>query len=153
MAKLELALLVGEESKTFLANLTEVVERLEAVSSQKLAKTVDKEKDDEDDDFAPPAKKAAMVKAVKQFDDEDDDGEAGDGDTSDDEDDFTGKSSKKAKKLTLEDVNDACKKRAAEIGGKEGRTQVLTILKKKFKTQSVSELKPDQYAAVIASMS
>lgn len=171
MAKLELALLVGQESKEWLETLERVVNNLETVAktlsaqgNTKLngkAKSIDEDEtegeddDGEVDDFAP--NKKAVAKAVKAFDeDEDDDSEASSAVTlEDDEDDnFTDKPvSKKAKKLTVEDVNTACKKKASDIGGKEGRAQVLTILKKKFKTQSVSELKPEQYAAVISAMS
>lgn len=55
----------------------------------------------------------------------------------------------KAKKLTLDDVNDACKAHAAA----KGRPSTLEILKKKFKTQSVTALKPEQYEACISAMS
>lgn len=59
---------------------------------------------------------------------------------------------KKAPKVTADDVNDACRLKAQSVGGKAGREQVLTILKKQFKTTSVSELKPEQYAAVVKAM-
>lgn len=70
------------------------------------------------------------------------------------EDDFTGEEklspakAKKEKKITIDQVNDACKTRA----GRSNRAEVLGILKKKFKTQSVSELKETQYADVIKAM-
>lgn len=151
MAKLELALLVGADSKEFLAQLTDVVERLEAL---KLDGSIDRKAqaeeidEDQDEDFTPKTK--AAKKAVKDFD-EDEDLEAASSDET--EDDFTDKkTTKKAKKLTVDDVNDACKARAAQTGGKEGRNEVLAILKKKFKTTSVSELKPEQYAAAISAM-
>jgi hypothetical protein len=158
MANLELSLLVGAESKAWLRDVTGLVERLEKVAAKLGSKKIADDEDtdvadeDEDDDFAdaPPPRKAKGLKAKSDsFDDE----EAGVEAASDDEDeDFTEPSPKKAKKLTSDDVNDACKKRAARTGGKEGRAEVLTILKKKFKTQSVTELKPDTYAAVIAAM-
>lgn len=52
------------------------------------------------------------------------------------------------KKITLDDVNDACKAHAAA----KGRPATLDILKKKFKTQSVTALKPEQYEACISAM-
>lgn len=78
-------------------------------------------------------------------------------DATDDEDaDFTApaKTAKpeKKKKWTIDDVNDACKARAAKTGGKKGRAEVLAILTKKFETTSVSELEPEQYAEAIAAM-
>lgn len=83
------------------------------------------ESSEEEDDFAaPPEKKAAAKKAAAP----------------------------KPPKLTIDDVNDACKKKAASIGGKPGREKVLAALKKHFKTSSVSELKPEQYAACIKLM-
>jgi len=54
----------------------------------------------------------------------------------------------KAKKITLDDVNDACKAHAAA----KGRQATLAILQKKFKTQSVTALKPEQYEMAIAAM-
>lgn len=55
----------------------------------------------------------------------------------------------KAKKVTLDDVNDACKAHAQA----KGRPATLAILQKKFKTQSVTALKPEQYEMAIAAMS
>lgn len=54
----------------------------------------------------------------------------------------------KAKKITLDDVNDACKAHAAA----KGRPATLGVLQKKFKTQSVTALKPEQYEACISAM-
>lgn len=56
----------------------------------------------------------------------------------------------KAKKVTLDDVNDACKAFArANGGGKEGRDMVLKLLKKNFKTTSISELAVEDYAKAL----
>jgi len=60
--------------------------------------------------------------------------------------------SKGKKKITIDDVNDACRKLALKIGGKPGREKVLGILQKKFKTKTVSALKPEQYADVLAAL-
>jgi hypothetical protein len=57
----------------------------------------------------------------------------------------------KLKKVTIAEVNDACKARA-KAGGKKGREQVLAILKKHFKTESVSEIKPELYGEVLQAM-
>lgn len=117
--------------------------------------------EEETEDFAPAAKKTAAKKKptpAASFDSDDDapveepEAEA----EAEEQEDFTTPAAKapakKAKKLTVDDVNDACKVRAAHTGGKEGRTEVLAILKKNFRTTSVSELKPEQYAAVIKAM-
>lgn len=166
MAKLELQLLVGAESKEWLAGVENVLERLEKVAATltalpdtaKNAKQAEEDFDedeqaaateDEDTDFAATKKTAKKTKAAF---DEDEDTEVESVGSVDEDEDFTEPTVKKAKKLTVDDVNDACKKRASKTGGKEGRSEVLGILKKKFKTTSVSELKPEQYAAVIAAM-
>lgn len=145
MAQLELVVMAGKESKQWLADVTEIVERLEKATAKLKGSSVTEDvetetttDDDDDDDFT-PTKSKATVKA-KSFDDDD---------TGEDEEPVI---KKKAKKITVDDVNDACKARAAETGGKEGRQEVLTILKKKFKVASVNDLEPEQYAAVIAAM-
>lgn len=61
------------------------------------------------------------------------------------------KSKAKAKKITIDDVNDACKNRARE-GGKNGVKEVKAILLKKFKTDSLTKIKEEDYAAVLESM-
>lgn len=107
---------------------------------------MDAPESDEDEDFTPKAKKT-KVKAKASFDVEEDE------ESEDEADEVEMKASKKkAPKLTIDDVNDACKAKAQSIGGKEGRQIVLGVLKKKFKTTSVSELKPEQYALAIAAM-
>lgn len=60
------------------------------------------------------------------------------------------KGTKKAatKKITLDDVNDACKAHAAA----KGRDSTLEILQKKFKLQSVAKLKPEQWESCISAM-
>jgi Tfp pilus assembly protein PilE len=134
MAKLEIAVLVGAESKQFLAALTAQIDRLEKFGLPK-----------ETDHTSKEDLKSLKEAAEAEFDSEvEEDDEA---------DDFMEtKVQTKAKKLTINDVNDACKSRAMQTGGKEGRNEVLSILKKKFKATSVSELKPEQYAAAISAM-
>jgi len=181
MAKLELALLVGAESKEFLRDLTNVVERLEKLGT--LAKSSSKTKDnsfeaehtngavinDDDEDFVKPKKKSSAKK--NDFEDEDEDLAEGaataddetdqpaedeeasfDSNLEEDEEEVPPKKKKAQKKITLEDINDACKARAGRTGGKAGREEVLGILKKKFKTSSISDLRPEQYPAVLAAM-
>lgn len=125
--------------------------------------------EDEDEDFAPKKPTATRRAPVKAFDeDEDETEETVEEDESDEDEDDTvelatptkaaAKTAKaankgaKPKKFTLDDVNDACKARATAAGGKKGRTEVLGILKKKFKTETVSSLKPEQYEACIQAM-
>lgn len=143
--KLEMSMMAGPESKAFLVELTQVVARLETalksvggglaipaapqltvapVSAAPVAA-------ESDDDFMAPPKKTAPAPAI--------------------EDDFMAPpkpKAEKAKKVTLAEVNDACRARAS--GGK--RDEVLAILRKNFNTESISELKPDQYAQALALM-
>ena len=156
-----------------LENLTKLVERFEKVCSilsvsapnaKKALKkvTADEEESDlanghdeeADEDFA-PKKAKAKAKTFLDEDDEDsasDEMEASSDDEEDKEEEPAPKKEKKKKKLTVDSINDACKERAQRLGGKEGRAEVLGILKKKFKVSSVTELKPDSYAAVISAM-
>ena len=61
------------------------------------------------------------------------------------------KTATKVKKITLAEVNDACKAKA-KAGGKDGRKQVLSLLQKHFKTESISEIKPENYGKLIEIM-
>lgn len=171
MNELKLAILAGADSKKFLVDFTEQIDRLEKLTGAlgKLGKVSTKavvEEDEveenetdeieveEDDDFAA---KPAKVKPVKKVDfDEEEETETEEVEVDETEDDveevMPPAKKTKAKKVTVDDVNDACKARAASVGGKEGRAEVLAILKKKFKTESVSALKPEQYGACIAAM-
>ena len=94
--------------------------------STEVEDTLDESFDDEEIEAAPVKKKAAAAPAKVQ--------------------------SKGKKKITIDDVNDACRKLALKIGGKPGREKVLGILQKKFKTKTVSALKPEQYADVLAAL-
>lgn len=171
--KLEIAILAGAESKQFLVDLAKITERLEkALAGGKAPQTtaaLELDSDDsESEDFAPASTtKKSKAQKTRSFEDEEIEEELvpakktksaaaaslPEEDEDDNEDFTTPKPKKKTeKKLTVDDVNDACKVRAQSIGGKEGRKQVLLILKKKFKTESVSELKPEQYAEAISAM-
>lgn len=127
--KLEVTIKLDEETKKLLSSLKPTVVR----------EDVEDEGDDDETE-----------KEVDE-DDYEDEVEADEVDEDDDEDEKP--KAKKAKKLTADDVNEACKALLSALGGgKTARAKVLGILKKKFKTESVSELKPDQYAAVIKAM-
>ena len=171
-ARLEVAMLVGAESKQWLLDLTKLVERMEKVTGKKTKTSEPEDKEEEvseDDDFAPAAKKRGRPKKAASFDDEEEETElaADDGaeDAEDEDEEETDeisaadlRKSTKAKKVTLDAVNDACKARVASImeraecSGKEARGKVLLLLKRKFGVESVSELKPAQYADVVAVM-
>lgn len=177
MAKLELLIMAGAESKAFLEAFTKQLDRMEELTSRNVtapqATVIDEDKilvrkkpsakkaqsfeeDDEaeetqepeatafeedDEDEMPVAKPKAKAKS---FDDDDEDDE--------EPAPVKTKKSKALPKITLDDVNDACQERALRTGGKKGREEVLAILKKQFKTNSVSGLKPDQYGAVIEAL-
>jgi len=150
MAKLELALLVGEQSKGFLASLTQQIDRLEALAGKiGNGATGVTAGDDSDEEELAPAPKKNTKKAAASFDEED--AEVETEAAADDEDESfeaPPKKAAKAKKLTVEDVNAACKARAARTDFKSTKA----LLKKTFKVDSVQDLKPEQYAKVIAAM-
>lgn len=138
---------------------------------------VDDDEDDDEEEVVPApkaVKKSKAPPAPKSFDEDDadeeetveaaeseddEDEEAAAPAVSDDDDDedegFTEpapkakKGAKAAKKLTMDDVNDACKERAR---GEGGRDAVLKILQKKFKTKTVRSLKPEQFQSCIEAM-
>lgn len=160
---MEVKLLVGAESKQWLQDMESLTSRLEKVAAKIKGSAslkghfieededeADLKKDaaaDEDDGDFVATKKAS--KKAKSFDDD----EEGETESTNDEEEFEAPTKKRAKKLTVDDVNDACKERATdEGGGKAGRMAVLGILKKKFKVQSVTDLDEKQYAAVISAM-
>ncbi len=163
--KLELAVLAGAESKEFLVKLTKQIDRLEALCG-KLGNLAMGENDDgdteveadEDEDFGKkPSKKKAKgfdedeETEVESEDAEEESDEESEADEEVEEDEAPVKKGK-GKKLTIDDCNDAAKALALSVGGKPGRAKVLALMKKHFKTESVSELKPEQYAKFIALM-
>lgn len=104
-------------------------------------------------DFLAGATKEKRAPAAKAADEEEDDFKAkgvddGGFDADEEPEEEKPKKSTKAKKITLDEVNDACKAHA----GANGREATLAILKKKFKTESVAALKPEQYEACISAM-
>lgn len=104
---------------------------------QEEPETAPSEQEDDADFVTASAKKKPAKSAAASFDEEA-------------EEEAPAKAPPK-KKLSLDDVNDACKSRA--VGGR--RDEVLSILKGKFKVSSVTELKesPDKWPAVIKAMS
>ena len=146
MAKLEIQVLVGGESKQFLADLTNIVDRLEALAANGTvrggaAETTDAgaEQDDTPEEKtvrsvaknkAAAAKKAAAKVEASDDGEEDFDLEAPADDSGDDE----------APVFTKKDLIAACR---------DNRELAIKTLKK-LKVTSVHELKPSQYAKVMA---
>lgn len=148
MASLELNLLVGAESKEWLAGLTKQIDRLEKLHSKD-----DTVKAEVEAEVKPRAKRAK--KATASFDDIEDEvkpaknsfDDAGDEDPID-MSELKQPKKTKAAKATVDDVNDACMTRAQETS----RSEVLGILRRQFKVTSVTDLKTEQYADVIEAM-
>lgn len=177
--ELAIKFLAGKESKEFLVELTGLVERLEKVmavggsvtnnvtniggTKKKAAKAEPEEEEEEleseaaeeteeeEEDFAPKKKSAKKAKAAA-FEEEEESEEA---EETEEEEDFTAPAKKtkglKAKKITLDEVNDACKAKALSFGN-GGVAKVRALLKKTFKSESVTALKPEQYAECVALM-
>lgn len=160
MSKIELALLVGAESKQWLSDLQATVAKLEKLQGKKPKEEPEADEPEEDDDEELAPKKKKKAKSVDLDDDADEEEETESDDEDDaDEEEETPKKSTKKKKLTDDDVNTACKERVARLmesdgmDQKEARAEVVGILKKKFKVKNVAELEPEQYEAVIKVMS
>lgn len=101
------------------------------------------EEDEEDEDTDEDTDEDA-----DEEDDDEDDGEEEDAADEEEEDEKPKKKKKgKKSKVTIDDVNDAAIKLAKELGD---RKKVLKLLKKKFKVESVTDLEPSQYEAVVA---
>lgn len=165
--EMEMKVLAGNDSKQFLVELTKQIDRLELLAG-KLGKgaakkapgddedeeeaRADAADDDDDDDEEFAAKKPVKKKPAFEDDEEDDADDEDDEDEEEDDEDDEPKAKTKGKKITADDCNDAAKARAASVGGKKGREEVLKLMKKHFGTESVSELKPDQYAKFIKVM-
>lgn len=164
MAKLELALLVGEQSRGFLASLTKQIDRLEALTTGakkhagvETADDTGPTPDDESEDYGQnkkALKTAATKKAAKSFEDDEDEEEKVESKPEADEDEeesfdkpaAKAAKSKKAKKVTREDVNAALKAYAKTTTF----AKTKALLQKKFKIESVDDLEPEQYPEVIA---
>lgn len=136
MPKLELALLVGEQSKEWLANLEAVVTRLEAVANvakgslngTKPKSTIVKAKAEAeiDEEIVQPKKKAKqVVEDEETFDLEETE------DTPEEDED--------EEPISMKDVVAACR---------ANREKAIKVLKK-LKVKSVHELKPTQYKTLL----
>lgn len=153
MAKLEIAILAGDESKKFLAELTRQLDRLDAVSIriEKSLLEIGAEGTEIEEDAPKKAPKKNTTKVVEEEVEEDKFEEATlEEDDSDfketiveepEEDEVPVTPPKKQKKLTVDDCNDAAK----ALAKVKGRDEVLSLMQKHFKTKSVSELKPEMY--------
>lgn len=136
----------------FQAGLFEGLEPKVASSRANTEAPVAVEVEDVEEPAAPKAKRGRPAKAVAaqtSFDEEETTTE--ESESFEDEETFEeAPAPKKAKtKLTLESINDLCKAFARENGGgKDGRDAVLAILKKHFKTTSISSLDVEDYPKV-----
>jgi hypothetical protein len=130
MAKLEIAVLIGGESKQFLADLEAVVGRLEkAMSAQTTANDEDAPEEKTVRSVAKNKAAAVAKKAAKSDDDEAFDLGAEESNADDE-----------APEVTKKDLIAACR---------DNRETAIKVLKK-LKVSSVHDLKPNQYAKVLA---
>lgn len=134
--KLEVAMLVGPETKQFLADLTKVVERMEAVQNAgKLPET------------AAPAKTGkGKTKPAPEAADEDAGlgGGPADDNQGDAADDMFGDEAEADEGPTLDDVRKVVK----DFATKHGKEKALKLLGK-FKVTSIPDIKKGDYAKVI----
>lgn len=121
-------------------------------AKKKAGKKVTKKKvvDDNDEDDSDDDDSDDDDNAETEDDDDDDADEDTDSDDSDDEDEKPAKKKAPAKKakVTIKDVNAACKAYAKSLG-KTGFEKTQALLKKKFKVSSISDLKPEHYATAV----
>jgi hypothetical protein len=127
MAKLEISVLAGADTKGFLASLTTQIDRLEALLAK--GNTAGVKDEYTDADVAQES-----VDAEESFDAPTTPAKA--------------REKTKPKKLTVEDVNAACKTASAASNFKT----VKKWLKENYEIDSVQELEADQYADVIAGL-
>ena len=180
--RLELSIIAGKESKAFLADLAVQVDRLEKLAAiatglqtqKKTAKATEIEEDEdheteqemttlgddmpsakdedlsddsdlEDDDFS-ASKKTKKTDAAR-FDEELEDIEEAPKSKRQ-------TASTKEKKLTKDDVNDACKKHFQALVARgqaadAARKAVVKLLHKHFAVKSITDLDPEQYAEAV----
>lgn len=126
MSKLEIAVLIGAESKEFLADLTKQIDRLEKLSGKKATTAAETE------DVADKPAKTAAAKAngKKAAAVEEEEFDLGADEAAEDE----------APAVTKKDLIAACR---------DNREAAIKVLKK-LKVSSVHELKPAQYSKVLA---
>lgn len=127
---------------------------------KKKAASLDDDDEEAAEDVASDDDEADEEGSGSALDDDDDDSDdaeedeedESDGDDDEDEEDEPPKKKGKPKKLTNDDCNDAAKALAKAIGGPAGRKEVYKLMKKHFETDSVAELKPDQYPKFVEVM-
>ena len=155
----------GTSRVDLVKNLRAFADNLDGAPPKKSGKVVDTDDAEEttdteeaEEDFAKPAKTAAKgKKAAATFDaDEDEEAEAEEDEESEEEADEeteeeeapAPKKAAKPAKIDAKAVNEACKAHAK----KHGFDTTKALLLKKFKTSTVSKLKPEQYADVVKAM-
>lgn len=151
MSELKLALLVGAESKAWLAGLEKQIDRLESLQS--LLASGDKEKEGEEDDGLIPKKNNRSKRKNIDLNEEAEEEINNFSDDNEEEE-----KPKRKKKLTCEEVKEACKARIERLidennmKGPEARKEVLGILRKQFQVVSIRDLQEEQFADAIAAM-
>ncbi len=163
MSKLEIEskILVGAESKAWLADVQGVLARMEKVArilrspeeheaADDEASSDDAPADEEEGFDSKPARSAKGGKGKKgaSFDDVEEEETEEESEEEEEEEAPKAAKGKGAAKITVDDVNDACMARAQRTN----RAEVMAILKKQFKVKSVTELEPSDFAAVVAAM-
>ena len=147
--KLEVAMMVGAESKAFLASMTNILERMEKVAGLAQASAAPVET---------KAKKAKLnlplievPEETESFEEslgEDEGEELGFDSAEETEDEAPVAKAPKASKLTDKDVHTA----ALAHAKKHGRPATLKLLKAKFGVASIAEIKAADYAKAIAAL-
>lgn len=141
MGKLEITLQLSDSCKELLESCTRLVERFEALQEPKQSQAAkpDDQVCEEEELIAPVTK--TETKKVDSFNEEED--------TPEEVSPPSKEKKAKTRKVTVDDVNDACKARARL----HSRDAVLEILQKNFNTKTISSLNPDQYALCVELMS
>lgn len=127
MGKLELAIIVGAESKQWLAELSNLINRLEKAAASGIKRATTASQADAVTEEAKPARRASKPKAEE---DESFDLDAGEAAMEQEEEPV----------VTIKEVIAACK---------ANREVAIKVLKK-LKVNSVHELKPTQYGRVMS---
>ncbi len=163
--EIESKILVGAESKAWLADVQGVLERMEKVArilrspEENDAASDDAPEADEDGvendagfEEAPKAAKGkgAAKKQAASFDDADEEEqeEEAEEEAEEQEDEPKAAKGKAATKLTVDDLNDA----AMQCAQRTNRANVLALMKKNFKVKSVTEIEPKDFARFIKVM-
>lgn len=168
--RLELGIIAGDNTKTFLADLTNIVERFEKAADRLSSSPTNKKTKITQDDLVvteeasepwdTTKEKKKKVANGQSFDDAEEETGREDEDTHEEENDDEeeekeasppakkAKAVKKEKLPTLEDCNDA----AMECAGRTNRANVLSILKKHFNVKSITSLEKTDYTKFISLM-